>query len=272
MGYSGMKITFSVGGKNYKAMLDKPLHISVPVRFEGERLSVFGAEQAERKPYKKKKFVGSVAKGGSCNCEVYTINPHCNGTHTECVGHITKEPVSLHEILKDTIIPAALVTVTTESAEGCGENYGAEMRPDDQIITKTRLEAMSIEREIRALIIRTYPNGREKITRDYDAGPMPPYFTLEAMDYIATSGFRHLLFDMPSIDRLDDGGALANHRIFWGIEGASAGANPSPKTITELVYVPDEIRDGLYLLNLQTAPFMADAAPSRPVLYEAKKA
>jgi hypothetical protein len=38
-------------------------------------------------------------------------------------------------------------------------------------------------------------------------------------------------------------------------------------SITELIYVPEEIPDGFYLLNLQVAPVESDAAPSRPVLY-----
>ncbi|MBK9767712.1 MAG: hypothetical protein IPP63_12210 [Chloracidobacterium sp.] len=37
-------------------------------------------------------------------------------------------------------------------------------------------------------------------------------------------------------------------------------------TITELIYVPNEVSDGVYLLNLQIAPFATDAAPSRPML------
>jgi hypothetical protein len=38
-------------------------------------------------------------------------------------------------------------------------------------------------------------------------------------------------------------------------------------SITELIYVPDHLNDGFYLLNLQVAPIVDDAAPSRPVLY-----
>ena len=37
--------------------------------------------------------------------------------------------------------------------------------------------------------------------------------------------------------------------------------------MTELIYVPEEIPDGRYLLNLQIADFTSDAAPSRPVLF-----
>ncbi|HSD73628.1 MAG TPA: hypothetical protein VLB75_02595 [Steroidobacteraceae bacterium] len=32
-------------------------------------------------------------------------------------------------------------------------------------------------------------------------------------------------------------------------------------------FVPDETADGFYLLDLQLAPFVADATPSRPLLY-----
>jgi hypothetical protein len=39
------------------------------------------------------------------------------------------------------------------------------------------------------------------------------------------------------------------------------------KTITELIFVPNEVKDGPYLLNLQTAAFENDATPSRPVIY-----
>ena len=40
-------------------------------------------------------FIGDTRMGGPCNFETYSITPHCNGTHTECVGHITNERVSI---------------------------------------------------------------------------------------------------------------------------------------------------------------------------------
>lgn len=261
-----MKVSFAIGGKNYSTALDRPLHISIPVRFDGEQLSAFGAPPAKREAYKTGSFTGSVARGGSCNCEVYTINPHCHGTHTESVGHLMQEPLAIHEALRDSIMPAALVSVMPERAAACGESYGA-MQPGDLVITRRSLEGMPAERDITALIVRTLPNEGDKPFRNYGEA-MPPYFTQDAMEFIATGGIRHLLADVPSVDRLDDGGALANHRIFWGVAEGETNAASSPKTITELVYVPDAISDGLYLLNLQVAAFMADAAPSRPILYE----
>jgi arylformamidase len=85
------------------------------------------------------------------------------------------------------------------------------------------------------------------------------------------TGINHLLVDMPSIDRIFDDGKLSNHRIFWRIEPGAFEVSAESlihNTITELIYVPNEIANGEYLLNLQIAPFASDASPSRPVLYK----
>ncbi len=68
---------------------------------------------------------------------------------------------------------------------------------------------------------------------------------------------------MPSVDREEDGGALEAHKAFWGVP-----EYPRPDaTITELIYVPNTVVDGKYLLNLQMAAFENDACPSRPLLF-----
>ena len=121
-----------------------------------------------------------------------------------------------------------------------------------------------------ALIVRTLPNDDSKLTRRYGS-EIPPYFTTEAMEYIFDCGFKHLLVDMPSIDRTFDEGRLINHRIFWNVKPGSFEVNAEKRvnsTITELIYVPNEVEDGEYLLNLQIAPFAADASPSRPILFK----
>jgi hypothetical protein len=90
------------------------------------------------------------------------------------------------------------------------------------------------------------------------------------MEFIVECGFRHLLVDLPSIDRLYDDGHLSNHRIFWNVEQGKFETNEytsTRSTVTELIYVPDEVRDGAYLLNIQIAPFASDASPSRPILF-----
>ncbi|HSN70749.1 MAG TPA: hypothetical protein VLT59_04540, partial [Steroidobacteraceae bacterium] len=67
----------------------------------------------------------------------------------------------------------------------------------------------------------------------------------------------------------DDGGRLQAHRAWWGLPPGSknlAAARRSACTVTELAYVPDTAPDGRYLLDLHVPAFLADAAPSRPVL------
>lgn len=81
--------------------------------------------------------------------------------------------------------------------------------------------------------------------------------------YFRRKNIAHLLIDLPSVDREKDDGKLAFHHGFWQVPD-----NPQfHKTITEFIFIPDIVVDGLYLLNLQVAPFQNDAAPSRPVIF-----
>ena len=77
-----------------------------------------------------------------------------------------------------------------------------------------------------------------------------------------------MVVDIPSIDRIADNGILGNHRIFWG-DGSNPKGEVNPNsinTITELVYIGNEVIDGFYFLNIQLPHFQCDAAPSRPIL------
>ncbi len=253
-----MKMTIETGGSFYSVNLDAPLDIAIAIDFSEDQLAAFGAPPAKRDVYSAGDFTGDVKKGGSCNCATYTITPHCNGTHTESIGHIAANDIFICDVLEDGLVPATLVSVTPD------------MRADESVITKNLLEAELSQIDddfIEALVLRTLPNGPEKITRNYDTA-LPPYLDEDAMAYIAARGVKHLLVDVPSVDKMDDGGALAAHRVFWGVKAGETDLKPSPKTITELVFVPEAIKDGVYVLNLQVAAFKADAAPSRPVLYE----
>jgi hypothetical protein len=82
-------------------------------------------------------------------------------------------------------------------------------------------------------------------------------------------GIKHLLIDLPSVDREEDGGRLAAHKAFWNVLDTT-NLNPEARvdcTITEMIYVNDAILDGSYVLNLQIASFENDASPSKPLLY-----
>jgi hypothetical protein len=88
------------------------------------------------------------------------------------------------------------------------------------------------------------------------------------MRAIVAAGIEHLLVDTPSIDRTHDGGRLTTHRIFWGMaEDNRPAATRRRATVTEMIFVPAAVADGLYALALHLPPFVTDAAPSRPLLY-----
>ena len=250
--------------------LREPVDISIPLRFNGPQPNAYGVEPATSMACEAGDMLGDTRLGGRVNFEQYTLISHCNGTHTECVGHITHERISVRDCLKDVFMPALLVSVEDER-NASGDLIIGREELEERIEAATYVRATDTEPA--ALIVRTLPNDDSKLTRHY-GDIIPPYFSAEAMDFVVEAGFKHLLVDLPSIDRIYDDGKLANHRIFWNVEPGSFETNTASRihsTITELIYVPDHVGDGEYLLNLQIAPFEADASPSRPVLFSTQR-
>lgn len=266
-----MKMNLEISGNRYSANLQNPLDITIPVQFDGQGLTAFGASAASGEAYRAGDYVGDVREGGSCNCEVLSFAPHLHGTHTECVGHISEGRIAIADVYCGGLHPATVVTLQPVAPSETGEHYAVALEESDRLITAESLRGqLEVSDFLQALVIRTLPNAPAKQQGDY-AMPMPPFFTTEAMELIVQLGVEHLLIDTPSVDRLNDEGKLSNHHIYWGIEQGSHAvdaATPSRKTITELIYVPESVKDGQYLLDLQVAAFMMDAAPSHPVLYE----
>ena len=58
-----------------------------------------------------KEFTGAVSEGGSVNFRNIFFNPHGHGTHTECVGHITKVVYSVNDALTQFFYLAEVITV-----------------------------------------------------------------------------------------------------------------------------------------------------------------
>lgn len=258
--------------------LEDSTDISIPLRFGGPQPNAYGVEPASAEPVIAGELVGDTRRGGSCNFERVTLIPHCNGTHTECVGHITHERIAVRDILKDVFARAVLISVAPSPSAETNETYAVPFGEGDLLITRSSIGSaldylIGDRRVFDALIVRTPPNDDSKLSRKYDGNPMPPYFSREAMEYVVKLGIKHLLVDLPSIDRLFDGGRLSNHRTFWRVAAGGfevSAESRGASTITELIYVPSAVTDGEYLLNLQIAPFAADAAPSRPVLFKSK--
>ncbi len=245
-----MKIFFEHQGKNKSADLSRPIDISIPLE-EGEgTVNCFYAPLMETFPVVAGDFVGSTAQGGPLNFLNVRLNPHGNGTHTECVGHIAKEKYTINKCLTKFWFTAEVISVFPERMEG------------DKVITLDRIKDVFEGNGAEAIIIRTLPNDDLKLKTDY-SGSNPTYVSPDAIQYLLNQGIEHLLIDLPSVDREEDGGALASHKAFWNYPEKPQ----SHRTITELVYVPTAIKDGTYLLNIQIASFEIDVSPSKPVLY-----
>jgi kynurenine formamidase len=244
--------TVEIAGRRWQ--VDTQGHdISIPLAFDAPQPTFFGAPPAAAAVVAAGSFVGDVRRGGSCNCSTHTLTPHCNGTHTECIGHVTAERLSVRDHSGEHFSPALLISVGSVP-----------------VITRAALVAAVAPHELahyRALVLRTLPNTRDKVERNYDRAPAP-HFDAEAMHWIVSKGVTTLVVDLPSLDRHDDS-ALTTHRIFWGLPAGATSATQATRptaTVTELAFIDDSIVDGQYLLNLQVAPFVADAAPSRPIL------
>lgn len=250
----------------YQIDLSKPIDISIPLTNTDENPIAWYIEKPVIEPVVFGDWIGKVSEGkSSTNFNNIFFNPHGHGTHTECLGHITNDFYSINQALKQFFFFAKLITIEPEKVG------------DDLVITKTQVEkAMSISPEtlgsinmtIKALIIRTLPNQKDKKSRKY-SNTNPPYLSEEAAIFIRESEIQHLLIDLASVDKEHDEGKLLAHKAFWNVKDTH-NLNDDARfeaTITEMIFVPNEIEDGDYLLNLQIASFENDASPSKPVLY-----
>jgi len=270
-----MKMKIEIKNQNFTIDSDGRIDLSIPFSFDGQEANAFGAPSSKAEAYSNEQFVGDTTQGGSCNVSLLKLVPHCNGTHTECVGHLTEEKIFVPQVLGGPWTIARLVSLQPEKASKTSETYGSKKEANDFIISAKALEKAllnSDSKTFQALIIRTLPNNSSKRAKHYESAP---YFSTEAMKYIRHLEIQHLMVDLPSIDKMSDGGELSNHRQFWQMEPGQKKSDSKTarhKLITELIYVPNEVYDGLYLLNLQTSNFLSDAVPSRPVIYPLEKA
>lgn len=253
-----MIATIEFDGSSRQADLGRGTCLAIPLRDQGRHPHFFVDESARFTPLAAGSFSGRVKQGCSCNVDRVQFVPHCHGTHTEGVGHVLGDTRPVQQALSFELIPAALVSVTPTADT---QDTPAGIGP---VIEESMLE---LPPGIRAVVIRCLPNTTDKCTRRYDQAPPYPLLSVEAMDAIVEAGVEHLLIDTPSVDAADDGGRLAQHRRFWGFVGALPSATRTACTITEMIYVPDHLPDGLYLLSLGVSAIEGDASPSAPVLY-----
>ncbi len=249
-----------VEGHRFQIELARPHDLAIALDFDGRQPRWFEAPAARSTALTSGSFSGRVELGAGCNCSSLSLTPHCDGTHTESAGHLTREPLAVRTVVPAGFVPALLLTVTPLRTADTPESSRPPPRPADRLITS-------------AAIRQAWP-AAPAFTPDYRAHPAP-YLSLEAARHMVDRGIEHLLLDVPSADRADDGGELSAHREFFGLPGGStslAAVQRPQCTITELVYVDDRVADGSYLLNLQIPSLGGEAVPSRPLLYPLRPA
>jgi len=250
-----MKLIIEHHNSSYSVDLNKHHSLALGFGPGAENPNAFYINPAQIVPIRVGDFVGSVSEGGSANCEVVTYCAHGNGTHTECVGHIAKDRVHVSDCKFNSNMLAQVITVVLVLKSG------------DWVVDVECLKDISFER-VPALVVRSLPNLDEKKNRVW-SGNNPPYFTIEAMQVIVDAGFTQLLTDFPSVDREEDSGALAAHRVWWNVPQATTDLSSVrlDACITEMIFVPNSVADGLYFLQLVLPKIHSDAVPSNPLLY-----
>ena len=246
-----MKAIIEYNSRKIEVNISNPIDISIPIDMNKGKVNAWGIDDPKIEPEKYEDYEVSVANGAIVNFNSIHFNPHSHITHTECVGHITKEVHSVNQHLKYFIFLAEVVTIAPLFHNG------------DFIIGVKQLKHALRNKKRDAIVIRTLPNLEEKKSMKY-FNTNPTYLSEKAAIYLKEKGIKHLLIDLPSVDKERDDGKLLSHNAFWN----TGGELRMDATITEFIYVPNTIEDGEYLLNLMIAPFENDATPSKPILYK----
>lgn len=259
-----MLATITHQNQTFQVDLSKPIDVSLPLSNTEKNPIAWYIEKPQIEPVRFGSWVGSVKGGATTNFNNIFFNPHGHGTHTECLGHITKEFFSINQALKTFFFTAQLISIQPEQQ---GDDF-VIMKNQIENALKSAVQTLQCNVSTDALIIRTLPNLEEKRSKNY-SHTNPPYLHEEAAIFIREKGIQHLLIDLPSVDKEKDEGKLLAHKAFWNVKDVN-NLNEDARqnaTITELIFVDDAVKDGSYLLNLQIASFENDASPSKPVLF-----
>ena len=106
-----MIISISHNKKDYRIDTKNSFDISIPYEFNGAQPNYYDVKEGQLTPLISGETTYSVSDGAGCNVPEISLNIHCSGTHTECVGHLLEKPGDVGMLLKDVMISAVLITV-----------------------------------------------------------------------------------------------------------------------------------------------------------------
>jgi kynurenine formamidase len=249
-----MKAIIEYNSRKIEIDVSKPIDISIAIDVSKQNVNAWYLEEPKIFAEEVEGENISVENGAVVNFNSIHFNPHSHITHTECVGHITEKVHSVNQNLKHYFHLAELITIAPIEVDG------------DMVIATKQLKMALRNKKRDAVIIRTLPNLTDKKSMQY-SNTNPTYLLEETAVFLKDKGIKHLLVDLPSVDKEKDEGKLLAHNAFWNTDGPLR----MDATITEFIYVPNDVADGEYLLNLMVAPFENDATPSKPILYKINK-
>lgn len=263
---------------------ENPVEIGGILDFEGPQFGAYGMPRATSRAVEGGSFIGDRRRGGSVNCEEVFLVAHGNGTHTESVGHITRERIPIERHCPAPLLLALHLRCPLVSLDATKETYEGQQSGADEVVTAASVEERvqtlldsgeHFDEEVSALVLSLERPAHESKLQDF-SGTNPPYLTTEAVQWLREKKIDHLLLALPSLDREEDGGRLPNHHRFFGVSPESslkeggASEEARTRTITELLLVPASLEEGIFALSLRFPAWGSDAAPSRPILYRLK--
>ena len=242
--------------------------------FVGPQPRHFGAPRASARPLRAGDSAAASTRGASCNCEVITLTPHCNGTHTECVGHLTRERARRQGVIPRRLLLAVLLTSSRSSPATARESSDPAPRADDLLITRGALERAwpappAPRLQARARDPHAAQRAPTSRTRDY-APRRRRTCRARRRSWLVERGIVHLVSMCPRSTAAAMGAGsprTASSSACRRGAARSLEAAAARSTITELAFVPDALADGWYLLSLQVPALGGDAVPCRPLLY-----
>lgn len=243
-----MRVTFDSASGKTTADLSVFHDLTLPVRRTGN-VRCYYLDDPEFSFFESPEFSGNLNNGGSVNCEKISMYAHASGTHTECALHVCRADFDIRNIHVPPIMRGLLISVTPEQ-------QGA-----DRVITLNSLSGRAGVHGYDAVLFRTLP-GTDNDHTDY-SGTNPPYFHPEVTEHLRRFDYKHLLTDLPSVDKESDEGRLSAHKN-WFCPGGVADAS---RTITEFIQVPKAVEDGEWALSLRFPSIQTDAVTSRVYLY-----